>query len=287
MAIIINNYPVNADEATFNTNPLSQIKYNGTVVWESASYADPFWIKPVANDGLKFIGTSIQYNKYLSYSYDKEVWNNFNLQDTTSTPIPVYANQKLYLRHNNTNNNGIYPLVFKMVNNTIYDIGGHITSLFLGGVCPDYGLMEAFYNSTVRYADELIMPTMFNGAHNCHTMFVGSGELLTAPSLPAEWLTEYCYAGMFRSCPNLNTIPALPATTLPNNCYNGMFQACTSIKVSTSNIDPYLNAYRIPDTGTGTVGTNSLSNMFKDTGGTFTGTAQINTTYYTSNSIKR
>ena len=38
----------------------------------------------------------------------------------------------------------------------------------------------------------------------------------------------------------------------------------------------------MPSSGTGTTGTNALTNMFTDTGGTFTGTPEINITYYLS-----
>ena len=47
----------------------------------------------------------------------------------------------------------------------------------------------------------------------------------------------------------------------------------------------YQTAYRIPTSGTGTTATYALNNMFKNTGGTFTGTPTINTTYYTSNIV--
>jgi diadenylate cyclase len=48
----------------------------------------------------------------------------------------------------------------------------------------------------------------------------------------------------------------------------------------------YTTAYRIPTSGTGTLKYNNLANdMFTDTGGTFTGTPNINTTYYTSNKV--
>ena len=45
----------------------------------------------------------------------------------------------------------------------------------------------------------------------------------------------------------------------------------------------YDTAYRIPTTGTGTTKRDSLEYMFANTGGTFTVTPTINTTYYTEN----
>ena len=63
--------------------------------------------------------------------------------------------------------------------------------------------------------------------------------------------------------------------------------SCTNIKLSTTKTGEYQTAYRIPKSGTGTAATIALSNMFVNTGGTFTGTPEINTTYYlsTSNTI--
>ena len=61
-----------------------------------------------------------------------------------------------------------------------------------------------------------------------------------------------------------------------------MFQGCTSLKLSTTQTGEYTQEYRIPSSGTGTTASNALTNMFVSTGGTFTGTPEINTTYYLS-----
>ena len=121
-------------------------------------------------------------------------------------------------------------------------------------------------------------------AASCYiAMFNGCRGLTTAPILPATTLAMYCYYGMFNGCISLTVIPELPATTLAMFCYYGMFSGCTSLKLSTTMTGIYDTAYRIPTTGTGTTATNSLTNMFTNTGGTFTGTPTINTTYYTEN----
>ena len=88
-----------------------------------------------------------------------------------------------------------------------------------------------------------------------------------------------CYCFMFRDCTSLTTAPALPATTLARSCYNYMFNGCTSLKLSSTQTEEYTVAYRIPANGTGTT-LNAMTNMFSNTGGTFTGTPDINTTYY-------
>ena len=114
-------------------------------------------------------------------------------------------------------------------------------------------------------------------------MFQGCTSLTQAPALPAATLANYCYNQMFRECTSLAQAPALPATTLANYCYYSMFQKCSKIKLSSTQTGEYTQEYRIPTSGTGTTATNALNSMFAYTGGTFTDTPEINTTYYLSN----
>ena len=114
-------------------------------------------------------------------------------------------------------------------------------------------------------------------------MFYDITTLIKAPELPATTLAEWCYYSMFHGCTGLKLLPALPATILASGCYYSMFRGCTGLKLSTTMIETYDTAYRIPIAGTGTVSTYSLADMFTNTGGTFTGTPTINTTYYTEN----
>ena len=122
-------------------------------------------------------------------------------------------------------------------------------------------------------------------ADSCYrSMFSGCTELTSAPSLPATTLANYCYRSMFSGCTELTSAPSLPATTLQKNCYQYMFSECTKIKLSSSQTGAYTKDYRIPHSGTGTTASSALSNMFKNTGGTFTGTPSINKTYYLDSS---
>ena len=118
-------------------------------------------------------------------------------------------------------------------------------------------------------------------ANNCYkSMFYGCTGLTTAPALPATTLANNCYESMFRGCTGLTTAPALPATTIAAICYSYMFYGCTKIKLSYTASNAYTKAYRIPKSGTGTTKAYSMDKMFGNTGGTFTGTPEINTTYY-------
>ena len=120
-------------------------------------------------------------------------------------------------------------------------------------------------------------------ASECYSyMFDGCTALTQAPALPATTLADYCYNGMFYGCTSLTQAIALPATTLADYCYDSMFSGCTRLKLSFTQTGEYTKEYRIPTTGTGNTASNALTNMFTDTGGTFTGTPEINTTYYLS-----
>ena len=129
------------------------------------------------------------------------------------------------------------------------------------------------------------LPATTLAAYCYYYMFGGCTSLTTAPSLPATTLAIHCYDYMFGGCTSLTTAPSLPATTLAIYCYYYMFRDCTSIKLAISQSSEYDKEYRIPKSGNGANSYNALKNMFAGTGGTFTGTPSINTTYYTSNTI--
>ena len=124
-----------------------------------------------------------------------------------------------------------------------------------------------------------------NLANSCYSyMFSGCTSLTKAPELPATNLADSCYSNMFYGCTSLTELPALPATTLAASCYNYMFNNCSKICISdeagTFGDITYSAEYRIPTTGEGSSAYNALYNMFRNTGGKFTGTPDINTTYY-------
>lgn len=163
------------------------------------------------------------------------------------------------------------------------------TSLTLAPELPATTLADQCYEymfgncTSLTSSPELPATTL---AGLCYSnMFSGCTSLTTAPSLPATTLAHNCYAKMFYNCTSLVAVPELPATTLANYCYDNMFYGCSLIKLSTTKTDEYQTAYRIPALGTGITAKYAIINMFASTGGTFTGTPEINTTYYTSNTV--
>lgn len=135
--------------------------------------------------------------------------------------------------------------------------------------------------TSLTQAPALPATTLVNGCYEF--MFAGCAGLTQAPALPATTLASNCYEYMLAGCTSLTQIPKLPAITLAEGCYMAMFNSCTKIKLSPTQTEEYTQEYRIPTTGTGTTATDALNNMFASTGGTFTGTPVINTTYYLSN----
>ena len=120
-------------------------------------------------------------------------------------------------------------------------------------------------------------------ADSCYQeMFSDCTSLTQAPELPATTLTSNCYQYMFSRCTSLTQIPELPATTLAFCCCERMFWKCRSLKLSSIKTDKYIQEYRTPSSEPGVIVHAALADMFVDTGGTFTRTPEINTTYYLS-----
>lgn len=143
-----------------------------------------------------------------------------------------------------------------------------------------YGCYRDMFRDCTRLATAPSLPATILATDCYNSMFWGCTSLTTAPSLQATTLAAGCYECMFYGCTSLTSAPNLPATTLAGSCYERMFYGCTGIKLSKTYTYPYTKSYKIPTSGTGTMGTDSLTDMFKGTGGTFTGTPSINTTYY-------
>ena len=142
---------------------------------------------------------------------------------------------------------------------------------------------QSMFNGCTSLTQAPALPAMTLADWCYYYMFQGCTSLTKAPALPATTLAVNCYGNMFQGCTSLTQIPELPATTLEQGCYRSMFQRCTAIKLSSTQTGEYTQEYRIPSSGTGTVGTEPLENMFAYTGGTFKGAPEINTTYYLSN----
>lgn len=281
-------------------------------------YTIPTYLSFIGNEDftLKTYKTTKNWDGTLEYSTNKSTWNTWDGTEISS------VGSKLYLRGTGntkiTGSSFYRRFVFTGTDALKIACEGNIENLLdyetvSAGSHPtmaDYCYQYMFYGcKALTTAPELPAITLAEGCYNsmfsdcrslttapelpatklpisCYgSMFDGCTALTTAPALPATRLADYCYANMFKGCTSLTTAPALPATRLNERCYNYMFRGCTNIKLSTTQTGEYQTPYRIPKSGTGTTATDALADMFLNTGGTFTGTPTINTTYYTSNTV--
>ena len=173
-----------------------------------------------------------------------------------------------------------------LAKNCYYGMFRNCTALTQAPALPATTLAEDCYSNMFKDCTSLTqapaLPATTLASSCFYNMFSGCTSLTKAPALPATTLASYCYQYMFNGCTSLTQAPALPATTLAEGCYSNMFYKCTSIKLSTTQTGEYTQEYCIPSSGEGMTATDALTNMFASTGGTFTGTPDINTTYYLS-----
>lgn len=251
----------------------------------------------------------------LQYSLNGRSWTTIASGETTPSANVIYfrgqatGTKSLFTSNAKSNawtftgaaNLEVYGKLDRLIQNALGDdedissIGNYcysymfsnVTSLIKAPELPATTLAKYCYNRMFQYCTSLTtapaLPATTLAKHCYNNIFYRCTSLTTAPSLPATTLATNCYASMFYGCTSLTTVPELPATTLAKYCYNSMFYRCTSLKISATLGGIYNTPYRIPTTGTGITATNALTSMFKITGGTFKGTPEINTTYYTEN----
>lgn len=254
----------------------------------------------------------------LYYSTDKTTWTEW---DGTTTINSV--NNKIYLRGaNNTKMGATSSKYYFVINGQNVECDGNIETLLdyetvLSGYHPEMAqsAFQYLFKGCSALTKAPTLPALNLSSQCYYGMFSGCTNLTSAPDLPAKIIPQSAYNEMFKNCSALVDIPSLSHITTFSGvlCMNAMFSGCTSlqklpiinvktltsdslyalfascslIKISETQTGEYVNEYRIPATGTGTgEGTTAgVGSMFYGTGGTFTGTPTLNTTYYTSNTI--
>ena len=249
-----------AGTATCAGNLNKLLNYNGTVTLGYNAFAFLFY-----NWGNVDFKVTLPSTSLATYCYQYMFYNCASLTTAPALPAETLANY-------------CYSRMFQGCTSLI--TAPTLPATTLANYCYQYMFYEC---GALTAAPALPATTLTNYCYS--NMFNGCGLLTTAPTLPATTLATYCYASMFNGCGLLTTVPALPATTLATYCYQYMFSGCSNIKLSTTQTGAYQTAYRIPTSGTGTTATSALGSMFSNTGGSFTGTPTINTTYYTSNTV--
>lgn len=233
-------------------------------------------------------------NKFtMQYSTDKLEWINCVQNQAISTSVPIY------FRGNNTFDGNDRRHITLSVNKSC-DLSGRVATLcskwgkshpFAYGIRWLWSGGEAIPNTWLHSVKNLIVDISLKRDYDPGTLqglFKYCTNLIDIPKFNIIKVNSYYLAyDMFEGCSNLEELPILSIQVLNTYCYTGMFSGCRKIKLSTVQTGDYQYEYRIPSTGTGTIDAidNPIRDMFNSTGGTFTGTPTINTTYYTSNRI--
>ena len=197
------------------------------------------------------------------YSYDGNVWNQFNPGATVVTLDKT--GDKIYFRGDNPNGVNFYNssnlyepsyVSFKIKDKKVA-VSGNIMSL-IDPTCllkriPCQGCFFMLFNQTkISTAPELPATELTD---YCYFGMFAATTLTTAPKLPATVMADYCYSEMFAACDKLISAPELPATSLAIGCYDYMFGSCTklnNLKVYFTNWADFTNGWLIGVQSTGT-----------------------------------
>lgn len=312
MAIKINGKDLKA--RYINGKPVKYVMLNGKKIWEAGEEEDTGYYLTFSSPEAFTLATynaAKNWDGVLEYSADKTTWSEWG----GAAALSSGSGNKLYLR--GVGNTVITRLSYRGFVLTGSNIGcsGNIETLLdyatvANGKHPvmaDSCFCYLFANNDALISAPALPATtltyqcyssMFSGckslvaapvlpattlAKRCYAyMFYVCKSLAKAPRLPATVLADRCYMYMFAFCSSLTTLPRLPATSLSGSCYWSMFSNCSSLKLSAISDGVYQHEFRVPTSGTGTTDDgDELDDMFRNTGGPFTGTPEINTTYYT------
>ena len=259
-------------------------------------------------EGIFAGGGESKYKPYLTfispYAFTVSVstpgWDGTMEYSTDATTWTAWGGSAITSAIGVNDDAGYYVVYLRGTGNTVF-VGGTVesaTGFTLDGMsiqCKgniemllDYATAEAgghpsmgikcFYNLFENCTALVAPPELpaIDLSEKCYaSMFYGCSHLVAAPKLPAQTIPSMAYYAMFSSCSSLVYLPVINATSGGSLPCSNMFASCQKIKLPTETDDEYVQPYKLS--------VDNNNGMFKDTGGAFTGTPTINTTYYVSN----
>ena len=293
MSVIINiNGPVNS--LVVNTSGQgTSIMANGDEVWSSGPGYPPYLTFSSASsftlDNLAVAaGGPVPWDGTLEYSTDTDTWSTWD--GTTISSAADNGTHKLYLRGSgNTKITGMANSGFALSGSSIFCSGDMRALLDYSNtesVSPAQSCFFDLFNGCTALVEgpDILLTSLPIAALG--QMFKGCTALKKASVITATSIGQNSLRSLYYGCTSLNSMSALHVTQFngANSC-NGMYTGCSLIKISETQTGEYQTPYRIPTEGTATAEATTFTNMFANTGGTFTGTPAANTTYYTSNRV--
>ena len=269
-------------------------------------------------DSNNFVITPKTLSKTIKYSYDKFTWYDYTQPITLEN-----INDYIYFKGNNIAFDSCYYNSDASFNGCTFkstkkcDVGGRILSLITGSVlkltsastffgCTAWSYISwsssalkclSIFEKLKIVSAENLSFYGFNTQNYKSTwyscLFANQTDLKYPPRLATGDGAGFSnidtgpYDYMFYNCSSLEKLPNITWYSYWNSSGHGiddyaahMFDGCTKIKLSTTQTEEYANEYKCLATYV-----NSSNTMFANTGGTFTGPIQANTTYYTSNEV--
>lgn len=288
MAVTI-NISGNVTTLVVNSGSATSIVANGDTVWEEPSGYPPYLTFSSASAfTLEQVINDTPWDGTIEYSTDHETWSTWS--GTQISSAATNGTHYLYMRGTgNTvissgDDTGLWVITGSGVS-----CDGDVRMLFdyadPENVVPGTGCLAYWFTQSdaLVKAPDILFTTLPQKA--LFNAFNGCTALTASPIIAATDIgTSACFNAL-KGCTALATIPAFKFTNVGVNGLAGAFYGCSLIKLSETQTGEYQTPYRVPAEGTGTGGVQWSANMFAATGGTFTGTLAINTTYYTSNTV--
>ena len=244
--------------------------YDGTVEDVVVVYTDCLTFTGETSE-FTLKATNKRWDGTLQWSTDHNTWTTLSGTETMQS-----VGKKLYLRGKGNTEFGSGLGGVSWVLSAKAGCTGNIQTLFDWENPPtnvdSYAFNGMFYNCTNLTTAPSLPATSITTCSYWY-MFYGCTSLKVAPELPAKTLAFGCYYSMFEGCTSLETAPELPATTLNEQCYRFLFKGCSKLKVNTST---GCKIFTCPSS----IPSNAVTDMFTNTGGSFTGTPTAGTTYY-------
>ena len=143
-------------------------------------------------------------------------------------------------------------------------------------VTTTYGVYQSMFMDCRSLTTPPIISATKLGKNCFNNMFSSCRALTTTPKLPVTELKVSCYSWMFSGCISLTTATLLPATSLADGCYSYMFSGCSNLKITNTQQAGDTKIFTCPSTS-GLA--DPVRDMFRNTGGSFTGTPTAGNTY--------
>ena len=223
------------------STPVKEVYMGTKLIWSKTfDYSSEYFTIESLEDNNQ-IGIVDSNRPSISISTDKQTWITVTPNAAPTYFITLNTGEKVYIKgSNNAYYNRSWSTQGYFTSTGKFNVSGNIMSLLYADDFQNKTTLSwsqtfyyLFYNANkLVSAEHLVLPANTLTEYCYASMFEGCTSLATAPELPATTLANTCYGSMFEGCTSLTTAPELPATTLANSCYYSMFAGCSSLNKS-------------------------------------------------------